>query len=131
MVISVYLDINLKEVIPNEMNKALNYAQQHGLAVIIGMDSNAHSSSFGTTTNKRGEQLDLFIAHHKLDIDNQGHTPTFQARGAATILDITLTARLSVSVINWTVSQNYNGSDHNTITFQVEQDKQRINPTWK
>ena len=102
MVISVYLDINLKEVIPNEMNKALNYAQQHGLAVIIGMDSNAHSSSFCTTTNKRGEQLDLFIAHHKLDIENQGFTPTFQARGAATIVDITLTARLSVSVINWT-----------------------------
>ena len=62
------------------------------------MDSNAHSTSFGTTNNKCGEQLDLFIAHHKLDIENQGLTSTFQARGAATIVDITLTARLSVSV---------------------------------
>ena len=89
------------------------------------------TSSFGTTTNKRGDKLELFIAHHKLDIENQGLTPTFQARGAQTIIDITLTARLSVSVTNWTVSQEYNGSDHNTITFQVEQDKQKIEPTWK
>ena len=61
----------------------------------------------------------------------QGLTPTFQARGAQTIIDVTLTARLSVSVTNWTVSQEYNGSDHNTITFQVEQDKQKVEPTWK
>ena len=74
--------------------------------------------------------MDLFIAHHKLYIENQGLTPTatFQARGAATIVDITLTARLSVSVTNWSVSQNYHGSDHNTITFQVEQDKQKLHP---
>ena len=32
MVISCYLDINLKEVIPAELNKVLNYAQNHGLA---------------------------------------------------------------------------------------------------
>ena len=98
---------SLKEVIPPELNKALDHAQQHGLAVILGMDSNAHSSSFGNTTNKRGDKLDLFIAHHKLDIENQGLTPTFQARGTQTIIDITLTARLSVSVTNWTVSQVY------------------------
>ena len=108
MIISCYLDINIKDVIPPELNKALDYAQKQGLAVILGMDSNAHSSSFGSTANKRGEQLDLFIAHH---IENQGLTPTFQARGAQTIIDITLTARLSVSVTNWTVSQEYNGSD--------------------
>ena len=53
MVISCYLDINIKEVIPKELNKALDYAQNHGLAVILGMDSNAHSTSFGTSTNKR------------------------------------------------------------------------------
>ena len=129
MIISCYLDINIKDVIPEELNRALNHAQQHGLAVILGMDANAHSSSFGTTTNKRGDQLDLFIAQHKLDIENQGLTPTFQARGAQTIIGITLTARLSVSVTNWSVSQEYNGSDHNTITFQVEQDKQKIEPT--
>ena len=70
MVISCYLDINIKDIIPPELHKALYYAQQQGLAVIIGMDSNAHSSSFGNTTNKRGDQLDLFIAHHKLDIEN-------------------------------------------------------------
>ena len=36
MIISCYLDINIKEVIPKELNKALNYALQHGLAVILG-----------------------------------------------------------------------------------------------
>ena len=92
MVISCYLDINIKDVIPPGLNKALDYAQKHGLAVIIGMDSNAHSSSFGSTTNKRGEQLELFIAHHKLDIENQGLTPTFQARGAQTIICLLYTS---------------------------------------
>ena len=62
MIISCYLDINIKDVIPHELNKALEYAQQQGLAVIIGMDSNAHSSSFGDKTNKRGDKLDLFIS---------------------------------------------------------------------
>ena len=52
MVISCYLDINIKDVIPPELNKALEYAQNQGLAVILGMDSNAHSSSFGDKTNK-------------------------------------------------------------------------------
>ena len=85
--------------------RTLTVRTSQGLAVILGMDSNAHSTSFGNTTNKRGEKLDLFIAHHKLDIENQGLTPTFQARGAQTIIDITLTARLSVSVTDWTVSQ--------------------------
>ena len=92
MIISCYLDINIKEVIPAELNKALYYAQKNGLAIIIGMDSNAHSSSFGNTTNKRGEQLDLFIAHHKLDIENQGLTLTFQARGAETIICLLYTS---------------------------------------
>ena len=45
MIISCYLDINIKDVIPPELNKALDYAQKQGLAVILGMDSNAHSSS--------------------------------------------------------------------------------------
>ena len=75
----------------------MTYAQDNGLAVILGMDSNAHCTSFGTSNNKRGEFLDLFIARHKLDIGNQGTTPTFQAIGASTIVDIALTARLSVS----------------------------------
>ena len=30
MIISCYLDINIKEVIPRELNKALDYAQYHG-----------------------------------------------------------------------------------------------------
>jgi len=95
------------------------------------MDANAHSTSFGTTNNKRGEQVDDFIARHKLNIENTGVTPTFQARGAATIVDITLTARLAVNISHWSVSQEYNGSDHNTITFIAETDKHTIEPTWK
>ena len=66
MIISCYLDINIKDVIPIELDRALNYADQHGLGVLLGMDSNAHSSSFRTTTNKRGDQLELFRAHLKL-----------------------------------------------------------------
>ena len=62
------------------------------------MGSNAHSTSFGPDTNKRGELLDLFIAKYGLDIENRGNTPTFCGRGGVTFIDVTLTRGLSVTV---------------------------------
>ena len=80
LLVSAYLDITLLHVIPPALHKVLLYAEQKGFGIILGMDSNAHSTSFGPDTNKRGEDLDLFIAQYKLDIANCSHDPTFESR---------------------------------------------------
>ena len=55
MIISCYLDINIKDVIPPELNKALDYAQNQGLAVILGMDSMHTAQALVTQQTKGGK----------------------------------------------------------------------------
>ena len=38
MIISCYLDINLIDIIPKVLEKAVQFAKDNGLALIIGMD---------------------------------------------------------------------------------------------
>ena len=106
----------------------MRYAFKCSISVYI--DPNAHSTSFGPDTNKRGEDLDLFIAQYKLDIANCSHVPTFESRGAKTCIDITLSSRLAVSLQDWHVDQSYNGSDHNSIYFTSCVDTISTNPSW-
>ena len=108
----------------------MRYAEDKSLGILIAADTNCHSSLFGPSTNKRGEQLELFIARYKLHIENNSHIPTYESRGAATCIDITLTARMGVSVQNWEVSRDFNGSDHNSIEFDLKTDKITLEPQW-
>ena len=64
LIISAYLDITLLHVISSALHKVMQYAETKGYGIILGMDTNAHSTSFGPDTNKRGEELDLFIAQY-------------------------------------------------------------------
>ena len=61
LVISAYFDITTKDVVWPELEKVMDYAEQKGLGVILGADTNAHSTSYGTTNNSRGDLMDLFI----------------------------------------------------------------------
>jgi ribonuclease HI len=122
VIISSYFDINYEKVVPENVIKAVEYAGQKGLGVLIGADTNSHSTSFGPRNNKRGEKLDDFIAKYGLQIENAGEVPTFEARGAATVIDITLSRDLGVSCKNWRVNREFNGSDHNTIEFEGSQE---------
>ena len=54
LVVSVYLDITIKEVIPESLTAVMNYVKNKRLAILLCIDSNCHSSSFGTDDNKRG-----------------------------------------------------------------------------
>ena len=130
LLVSVYLDINWIQVIPEALHKVLRYAEDKRLGIIIAADTNCHSSLFGPSTNKRGKQLELFIAKYKLNIENNSHTPTYESRGAATCIDVTLTARLGVSVVDWEVNREFNGSDHNSIEFKMIVDKIKLEPQW-
>ena len=112
------------------MDEVIEYADCKNLGLIVCMDSNCHSTLFGPETNARGRKLEEAIASYNLIVENVGHVPTFHRGKARTCIDITLTKRLHSAILGWTVNTNYNGSDHNTIEFSVEQDCISIPKTW-
>ena len=121
---SIYLDIT-QPVIPAWLDDLLNMAEAKQLPIIMGMDSNAHSTLFGPDNNARGEALEEFIVQHGLSVQNSGNTPTFEIRRGTrmigTFIDVTLTRGLHFQLSNWRVDTSYNASDHNTIRFQTTQ----------
>ena len=68
VIASIYLDIKDDSVTPQWLHNLLEYARTRGTALLLCMDTNCHSSSFGPETNKRGEKLDEFIATYHLSI---------------------------------------------------------------
>ena len=95
------------------------------------MDSNCCCELYGLETNKRGEHLEEFIGQYNLKIDNQGKVPTFQAAIRSSIIDVKLTARITVTVNNWRVSTNPNFSDHDKIKYELITEQEDIPPTRK
>ena len=130
LILSVYLDSKLKVIQP-WLTAAMTFANSRGYAIIIGMDSNCHSKLFGLETNKRGEQLEDFIGHYNLRVENQGKIPTFQSAIGRSIIDVTLSSKLSVSIKNWRVNTNPNFSDHNTIKYDLLVEQEDLPPTRK
>ena len=130
LILSVYLDSKLKVIQP-WLTAAMTFANSRGYAIIIGMDSNCHSELFGLETNKRGEQLEDFIGHYNLRVENQGKIPTFQSAIGRSIIDVTLSSKLSVSIKNWRVNTNPNFSDHNTIKYDLLVEQEDLPPTRK
>jgi len=131
LIVSVYMDINNTAVIPDELDKVMDYVNQKGLAIIIGADTNAHSTNYGPTGNTRGDKVDLFTAQQRLSIENKGDTATFHGRGCNTFIDATFTSKLSVSIKDWKVCTDYNGSDHNTILFNTDIEYEQVLPQWQ
>ena len=92
--------------------------------VVIGVDSNAHSTLYGPDNNTRGEAFEDFVLQYGLDVANVGTVPTFEIqRGNKLIqthIDVTLTRNLATPIEDWRVDQGYNASDHNTILFTMK-----------
>ena len=103
---SIYLDIK-KSPVPQWLLKLVELAEDKGWAVILGMDSNAHSCLYGPDTNQRGEELEDFILANSLSVENYGQTPTFQInRGnhqIGTHIDVTLSRDLTNPIKDWAV----------------------------
>ena len=128
LVCSGYLDI-AKPVVQDWLSKVVKYAEDKDSELLIGVDTNCHSNLFGDETNKRGYDLEEFIIENGLAVENTGTIPTFETiranRRMATCIDATLTRDLGDKISNWKVDQTYNGSDHNTITFEIETSEKR------
>jgi len=119
-VTSAYLDIlmPLPNIFPTCLVDLVKYAELNNIPIILGIDSNAHSSLWGPDTNRRGEVVEDFILEHGLLVENKGKKPTFVARGTKTCIDITLSKNLDL-VQHWEVSDELTFSDHCLITFSV------------
>ena len=121
VVASIYMDIN-KTIQPKWLDDLVHMTKTNNYALLISMDSNAHSSLFGPSNNARGDQLEDFILQHGLTIENVGDTPTFETRRGdrliQTFIDVTLTRGIS-DLSMWRVDRTFNASDHNNIYFKI------------
>ena len=65
LIASCYLDYNNNNpVIPTWLQDIVNYADTKGFGIILGIDTNCHSTLFGKETNKRGEALEAVSYTH-------------------------------------------------------------------
>ena len=120
LVASVYLDKTLP-VNPDWLQSIYSYATARRYGVIIGYDANAHHTTYGFRTDARGKEFLEVMNANALSIANQGKTPTFDTVRAGQLQQsiIDITAFSGAHINNWRVDTQYNGSDHNTILFDV------------
>ena len=122
VIASIYLDIN-KPAVPQWLEDLLLMASNKKYPIILGVDSNAHSSLYGPDNNARGDAFEDFIMQHCLEVHNSGNAPTFETmrgpRHIQTHIDVTLSRDLHFNLDGWRVDRSYNASDHNTIHFQA------------
>mgnify|MGYP003335145635 FL=1 len=119
---SVYLDINFSEdEMLADLNRLITYTKKNKLKLVIGIDSNAHSSLWGSEeTNRRGEILEEWLLTNELFVANVGDSPTFTGRGSNTIVDITVST-MDIQVRDWAVlSSMAKITDHVPITFKIQ-----------
>ena len=101
----------------------VEYIGRKKASLLLGVDTNAQSQLYGTETNKRGEMVEEIILRIGLGVANVGLEPTSEiVRGGnhiQTHIDVTL-FKGDIDVLDWKVDKRYNASDHNTITWVVE-----------
>lgn len=122
LIASVYLDSNDKSVVPPWLTQLAEYIDSKSIPAIVGFDSNAHSDLYGPDTNARGVKFEDFILQHNFNVENIGHHPTYHAfrydAVIGTCIDVTLSKGLP-PIRDWRVEEDFNGSDHYTITWEV------------
>ena len=104
MLISAYWDI-LQAEVPEKLIACIDYCLSHNIPYLCSMDSNAHSTLWGCTSdNLRGKTLEELIIRVGADILNSGTRPTFFNHRYSTTIDITFSdPSLSPSLSNWRI----------------------------
>ena len=121
---SVYMDIN-HNVREGPWVKLVDWCDANGHALIVGMDSNAHSPLWGSEDlNCRGEELEHIVMSRNLMILNRGRTATFVGgvSSTGTIIDVSLVnqeAAPLVEMSSWSVDPTESMSDHRYISFSI------------
>jgi hypothetical protein len=92
VVCSAYLPYNSQDPPSSkELEELVQYCENENLYLVVGCNSNAHHSVWGSTNcNSRGEALVEFLNSSNLEILNGGNEPTFCSVGRLQVIDITL-----------------------------------------
>ena len=115
----MYLDGNKLEF-PQEFIDLI--ANKGTCSVLVGTDSNAHSTVWNcSSTNRRGELVEDFLITNNLQCVNVGNRLTFRhAMGWTSIIDITFADySLASNIFNWKVDTDLHMSDHFRICFTI------------
>jgi len=73
------------------MEDLVRYCQNERLPLIVGYDSNAHHTVWGSTdTNRKGEELLEYLASTDLETLNKGSESTFCTAVRMEVLDLTI-----------------------------------------
>lgn len=90
---------------------------------VITGDFNAKSPMWASThSDARGHLMMDWIAENNLIVANEGTQPTFQRPNCESILDLTiLSESLGAKVEQWAVSAEESLSDHNYISFDINE----------
>ncbi|VVC35249.1 Endonuclease/exonuclease/phosphatase,Reverse transcriptase domain,Zinc finger, CCHC-type, partial [Cinara cedri] len=92
-----------------------------GTDVLVAGDFNAKSHEWGSAVEDgRGSALADLVASLGLVSANVGSKPTFQRRGAQSVIDVTFaSASLASRIRGWEVLDDFTDSDHKYVTFEV------------
>ena len=117
---SLYLDIEIKPENTTFM-ELVKECKKKKLPLIVGMDSNAHSSMWGAEdTNDRGRELEEIFFELDLVVLNQGSEYTFDTGNRKSIIDVTVANKFAIEKWNlddWKVDNGESFSDHKYISF--------------
>ena len=99
----------------------MRYCENENLHLIVGCDSNAHHTVWGSTNcNGRGESLLEFLNSSNLKILSWGNESTFCNASRQEVIDISLGSYgLLESITGWEVSRERSLSDHRHILFTL------------
>jgi len=92
VVCSAYLPYYSEDPPPSkEFEEFVRYCENENVYLVVGRDSNAHCSVWGSTNcNSRGEALMEFLNSSNLEILYRGNEPNFCSGGRLEVTDITL-----------------------------------------
>ena len=119
--ISSYWDINLASP-PSEMLASIDFCTAHGIPYVCALDSNAHSTLWGSPfNNRRGDLLEDLISSKGMSVQNRGSIPTFHTSRGKSHIDVTLSSQDIDPIIHrWQVSSELSFSDHRLINFRIK-----------
>ena len=119
--ISSYWDINLPSP-PSEMLASIDFCISHGIPYVCALDSNAHSTLWGSPyNNHRGDLLEDLISSKNMSVQNRGSIPTFHTSRGKSHIDVTLSSQDIDPIIHrWQVSSELSFSDHRLINFRIK-----------
>ena len=122
VVCSAYLPYDSEDHPPSrELEELMRYCVKENIQLLVGCDSNAHHTAWGSTNcNGRGEALMDFLHSTTLEILTRGSKPTFCTSVRREVIDITLGSYgLMDSITDWEVSLEPFLSDHRHILFTL------------